>query len=496
MDGPSVNSMADYSPSAPRDGANAEGSNGLLDFHGVIGKLPLRKPNVRGEPHTSHDLYKYLNKPGETNPLLKMVMRMTCAATGLGLCYLCSKQVLIKEGQYGFNMNNGVPEILLPGRHLLSSPVNSLQSVRSSGDDRIEVGPISIIRVQQGHFGFAMNDGEPEVLLPGLHVRNKAAFKFAFAASAGELMTTFGPVKIFLVRSGTTRVCYNNGKVQIFKEGRYAVNEGTFVAAEIIKTVQQNVRFERHPVLLDGGISMFVEGLLTFQVIDVERLITELGDSDLLHTIKDITKAELARVFSGIHLEQVASSHSGEQAPPTDANNEALLGKKSEVRAEGSASTRTIICDQVLDAVRPMAEGWGVRIINFQLESTKIADQKYAMEYEEASLSLAKAKANRRAIEAQNEILLQKASAAARALNIEAEGKKSAVIIEAHAEAEAMRIKAKGRNDAAHSMEDQFARQLQLSQQQVEFAASLKATHLTVLPDSAVGRPVTQMLGK
>lgn len=90
-----------------------------------------------------------------------------------------------------------------------------------------------------------------------------------------------------------------------------------------------------------------------------------------------------------------------------------------------------------------------MKVINFQLESTKIADDRYAREYEEASLAMAKAKANLRAVNAQNQIRIQSARANAEAAKIEAEGKKNATVIEAEGEAEARKIEARARNDAA-----------------------------------------------
>jgi len=60
-------------------------------------------------------------------------------------------------------------------------------------------------------------------------------------------------------------------------------------------TQQQNLKFNKHPVLLDGGISMLVEGLLTFQVTDVEMLICSLGQKDLVRALEDVTEAEIAR---------------------------------------------------------------------------------------------------------------------------------------------------------------------------------------------------------
>jgi len=51
--------------------------------------------------------------------------------------------------------------------------------------------------------------------------------------------------------------------------GRYAVNNPTFDMGSVIDITQENLRFQKHQVLLDGGISMVVEGLLTYQVVDV-----------------------------------------------------------------------------------------------------------------------------------------------------------------------------------------------------------------------------------
>jgi hypothetical protein len=68
---------------------------------------------------------------------------------------------------------------------------------------------------------------------------------------------------------------------------------------------------------------------------------------------------------------------------------------------EGETVVRLALCQQVIDDMQPNADKWGVSILNFQLESTTIADAKYARDYEEASLAMAKAKANLRASQAQ-----------------------------------------------------------------------------------------------
>jgi len=265
------------------------------------------------------------------------------------------------------------------------------------------------------------------------------------------------------------------------------VNHVAFRVSNIINTQQQNLRFSRHLVLLDGGIAMYIEGLLTFKVVDVEKLIKELGERDLRRSIEDVTKAEIARAFSGVHLEQISSSA---VAKPSDA----ILGTTVTVSGEHEGEERSKLCAQIITFISPLCSSWGVKIINFQLESTKIADEKYAQEYEQASLAMAKAKANLRSVDAENEIQLRRASARAKSVQIEAEGKKDSLVILAEAEAEARKIEAEARNAAAVSMTDEWGRKYAKAAQQVEFANVLQAKQLTVVAESGLGRAMLPIL--
>jgi hypothetical protein len=188
---------------------------------------------------------------------------------------VCYPQFLIDKGQYGIAMNNGSPEIFFAGRHVLLSPLSSLVSTQSIGSNLIQVGPVSIVRIQQGQFGLAQNNHMFEILLPGtivyllpcecllriclfilvcimclvvrssshgvlerslrlllclspyppfsalcfvdhsgLHARQDAAWTFKQTVTTDSNLISLGPVKIFIVKSGCVQVCFNNGKVR------------------------------------------------------------------------------------------------------------------------------------------------------------------------------------------------------------------------------------------------------------------------------------------
>lgn len=110
---------------------------------------------------------------------------------------------------------------------------------------------------------------------------------------------------------------------------------------------------------------------------------------------------------------------------------------------------------------------------------------------------MSKAKANLRALTAENEIKLRTSQAAANTLKIEAEGKQAAALIEsetfrrstivrAEAIAEKYRIEAKGRNDAGESIRDEFTKQLMRRELDVNVMGSLKANQLTLLGSNQI----------
>lgn len=123
--------------------------------------------------------------------------------------------------------------------------------------------------------------------------------------------------------------------------------------------------------------------LIFWQVVDVERLVKELGERDLVRTIQDVTKAELARVFAAIHLEQISSTHAGKnekqkgaaaaaaaaarQAPPPATSSSTTAGGTTsassfEEELPAGSVSRSKICDQVIQYTQPLVAAWGVRI--------------------------------------------------------------------------------------------------------------------------------------
>lgn len=482
------------------------------NFTMVLGDaLPWIKPNILASRDEMEQIKELIPPASSSSDWLCGAL---CCLTGLLAPYMCCKTHLIPEGRVGFSINSGQPAIMAPGWHMLSSPFNCFQEEVPINTSPLRVGPVTVVRVPQGHVGLAVDNTSLQLLMPGTHARSSGLFSFLRVESMSSQLIEFQQIKFLTVPTGFVRVCFLNGAVIALAEGRYAINTPVFQIGPIVDVRQENLRFSRHIVLLDGGVSLECEGLLTYQIVDPVLLTKNMGADDVERALQDVTKAELAKVakvFASVYLEQLSGLRASEIPHEThvvsSGATSAAVGDVKDVKSEASNGGKPLpsasdrheeewqekqhemmrmkICTQVTDDISPICEPWGVKIIKFQLETTRLADQKFGAEYEAATLAIAKAKATLKSNAAENLVKIQQSRAEALAVQIEAEGKKSAQIIQAQGLAESMRIESEARQNAAHAMKDKFGQDLALYEQQVKLVGNLKATTL-VLGDKSL----------
>jgi regulator of protease activity HflC (stomatin/prohibitin superfamily) len=457
--------------------------------------LPL--PSLSLPPKSQDEITTQISTSSSDSCCCYLCAGLCCLIPIVGCCCVMSKTVLVDQGSIGLSMNNGNPEVLKEGRHFMMNPLQvfvgtysfSMQSTVPQFNNKIyPLGegkdcPISIVRVNEGEFGLARNGTFVEILLPGTHFRTSASFTHHRNIPMETEFEDFYSVKLVTVRSGTVNLAYSNGKAVILPAGRYCITDPTFQIkndkASIISISQQFVRFV-HPVLLAGGVCLIVEGLLTYQVTDLQTLIHQLGSQDLSEKIQNPTKAELARVFATVHLEDISRVSTAQS------------DQQKGISGSHEGEVRSRICGEIVKGVRPIISQWGCSVINFQLENTRIADKNYATDYERSSLANAQALANLRAVDAENEILMKRSQAEAESKRIDAEGRKIATVLSAEAEAEARQIDGDSRNKAAVAMSDSFSKQYAMAGQQVEFAKALSASSITLLSDAPLAQAFVQ----
>ena len=126
-----------------------------------------------------------------------------CCLTMIGGCYISKKLVLIPNGNYGFSMSSGKPQLLKPGWHYLSSPFNSIHKILPMSSNPIQIGPVTIVRISQGCIGTAMNNTRLELLLPGTHCRNSGTFQYEKSYALDNKLLEFNQIK-----STSVKMCF------------------------------------------------------------------------------------------------------------------------------------------------------------------------------------------------------------------------------------------------------------------------------------------------
>ena len=388
--------------------------------------------------------------------------------TIIGACFVCKNTVLINSDQYGFIIDSGKVVFLKPGWHYVGYPfmIGLVRHMISS--EFIKVNNVQIIRIRQDEIGIGIDNTNMEVLLPGTHARINGAYVFLRRYKLNVDIVE-GPLKILTVKTGTVSVCYDNGIAKILTEGRYAVNSNGFTIGKNLDITQQNLKFTEHRVLLEGGVNVLVGGLLTYQIVDVAKMTKNVDINQLNKYLEGIVEADLTKVFSTINFEQIAMSNYGELT-------------KNDVKL---AETRILIYESIMKMIKPQTDQWGVEVLNFQLGTVKLADEKYGKDYEAASLQVAKSKAELRAQEAQNLILRQKAETQAEISQIRAETEKNvqlirakaaadATIMQAEADAQAILKEGEAKASAANMMTSDYGQELTLLGEKSKIAEGLK----------------------
>ena len=130
----------------------------------------------------------------------------------------------------------------------------------------------------------------------------------------------------------------------------------------------------------------------------VDDELDQSQDEILAAAILNTARAALARVFAGVHLEHVSAPASdrilhrsrslvtaaaGGHAADQES---AVLGGSLDIISSREGAVRQRLCDDARKEIASTAAAWGVEVPYFQVCTTRLADKKYARDYERASL--------------------------------------------------------------------------------------------------------------
>merc|ERR1719230_23995 len=342
-----------------------------------------------------------------------------------------------------------------PGMHNIKSIFMRQTKDPQTLRGHIQHGNRTIVIIEQGYIGYAMDNGQPVLLPPGIHVWTSESLYFMNQVPLNDHMVELGPYTLVTVDEGYAAVTQDNGKQRVLKGGNtHLLSHKNWKFEKFMTLKIQTDELEKIQATSADNINMMVTSTVNWRIFDVETAATMAAETmatsgkgevnaDISKLRRDVLKqaiASLAAFIGSVNYSEsfhmsAANQHkavvSGVAVP--SANQSVEAGDGSDGEASGSSkgfsdnplydtekmSTAVVLANDV-------TRSYGVEIMSINIISALPNDT------------------------ALTKSLASGAVASAEALQAEtaARGKANALRIQAEAEAEQQRIQAEGQGEA------------------------------------------------
>jgi len=409
--------------------------------------------------------------------------------------------VRVPIGNYCKVWVNNEPKLLPPQQepYFFRTFNFSYQGLVNQTESYIQHGPIHVLRVPQGKIAKVWRGNKPElqessdqpIVIEDPLFKLEKHTENALFADATEQLISHGPIKRFSPRTGEVAIAYVNGALKILEPktdgSAYLENNPNFIVKKFLPITRQTLTFPSEKVKrqrraeglendaifyenckTSDGLSVGLELLLTYEIVDAEKLLTTISLDDLGRHIEFVVVGDMNRV-----VRQHGSNDFMLSQNQTVASHE----KVADSSVPSAPSVYTHLLDEMQQKLRDDLEKIGIRFHRFSIETLKILNAEISNTMEHNSLAVSKAVAEQRVAEQKNmtdrlkaemeaqtrniqqrtELSLRSAEAqskveiarlAGEVTNIEAESANKQMLAKAKAEADAVRIKSQAEADA------------------------------------------------
>lgn len=344
-----------------------------------------------------------------------------------------------------------------PGMHNINSmfikTVGNPKPLTGDGVSGVHIrhGNRTICIVEQGFIGYAIDNGQPVLLPPGIHVWTSESRKFIRQVALNDHMIELGPYTLVTVDEGYAAITQNNGKQCVLPGGHtHLLSHKNWKFEKFITLKIQTDDLAAIEATSADNINMKVHSTVNWRITDVEVAATmaaetmaasgKAGDvaADISKLRRDVLKQALASLAAFIGSVNYSESfHMSAAAQGKQGKQGVAVGMLVDEKTTAAPSTESAFFDNPLydlskmgtavEHANQITKTYGVDILSINIISASPVDQ------------------------ALTKSLASGAVASAQALQLEtaARGKANAIRIEAEAEAQRTKITAQGDADAA-----------------------------------------------
>jgi len=428
------------------------------------------------------ELLEFVVSPAQNSTALEYVERNICEAIFhlilaiILFPYSVCRMILVRQGQQALTMNNGVPEILGPGRHVLLSPFNSYVGICNETDPVVNHGPLHILRVGIGQLGYGvdMEHGKPMLLSRGKHVIRSNTFLWRGFLTFRDARTTLDNIEVLRVETGYVASCYRHGQLFILTPGLHLIQPpdrfGLLLSTQI--TIL-DLPFAVHET--SDYVPLGIKSAVFYRVVEPLKALVRI--QNVHKQIEETSVATLAGIIRSSSLSDVASRsqpfyHRAQQQLQQQENDENDSNKN---RYQPSAPFFQHVHDEFIQQLHDhVLDEWGIEVQNIRIESLKINDDRLQQDISSQAIEVSKQHNRYIMLQKQQEIATVEAETRARQLQIDTQADTSRIRTRAQAEADAIIIKAKADKEATELKgqgEAEYARLLESTKLGTELAS-------------------------
>eukprot|EP01062_Namystynia_karyoxenos_P050742 TRINITY_DN395_c0_g1_i2.p1 TRINITY_DN395_c0_g1~~TRINITY_DN395_c0_g1_i2.p1 ORF type:complete len:565 (+),score=204.51 TRINITY_DN395_c0_g1_i2:92-1696(+) len=460
----------------------------------------LRSAGLMRADWRVHGAEELQTRPGNTTPganMRRLIAALACFPCGVPVYSCCCKTAevaagtvqLMEDGRGGFEfLGQGVHYYFDCFLRIIGEP----RTIASSGAGGVLIrnGNRTIVEVEQGYVGLAMDMGQPILLPPGLHEWQSDTMVYQETIDLTNHVIRMGPYTLLTVDKGYDAVTQNNGQQQVLEGGAvHLLNHRNWKFEKFITRKIQTDNLQKIEAITGDNVLMLVQATVCWQIRDsqvcaeraAETMASAQGSAgggggavgniaklrnDVLKQAEASLSAFIGRVNFSDTISTATAVASGKVSAQPGLESAAAARPGSEC---GGDMGLLFDGEKLRDAVghsNEMTARYGVEVLSINIISARPSD---------THLMNALAKGAVAAAEAQQ--YETEARGKARAARIEAQGQADALCISAKAAADADVTRADGALQAAQRLrQEEVSVRLATIQAQGEALKHAKST--------------------
>jgi len=353
-----------------------------------------------------------------------------------------------------------------PGMHNIFNPfLKHVGTTRLPLNDSLQHGNRCILVVEQGHIGLAYDNGQPVLFPPGIHVWTSETLMYDKSISLDQHCIQLGPYTLITVDEGYAAVTQNNGKQQILAGGfTHLLDHKNWRFEKFLTLKIQTDDLAKIQATSADNITMEVTSTVTWRIKDPTLAATMAAEtmsptggkvsSDIQKLRSDVLKQAIASLASFIGGVNYSDSFHMAARAQGDKFHAVGIAAAEEPEAESKSSMDNPLYDvtrmgSAVSHANVTTMTYGVEILSINILSAVPVDDKLTQALACGAVASAQALQAETAARGNAKAVRIDAEAAAQKARLEAEGLANAEVIRAKATSEASRLVAEGNKAAA-----------------------------------------------